>query len=123
MGETAAGRGSVLAYLVRNRHRVGPKEELLRELWPDAIVADASLQRAVSAARFARGIVKVLRQLPRGSRTSRPSSPGPDLEDRARQPSEALALQGRCMPVLLVRSPAQRARTQGGRSAQVLTEP
>jgi pimeloyl-ACP methyl ester carboxylesterase len=30
-----------------------PKNELLRELWPDAIVTDASLQRAVSLARRA----------------------------------------------------------------------
>ncbi|WP_232287292.1 alpha/beta fold hydrolase [Anaeromyxobacter dehalogenans] len=44
---------AVLAYLVRNRHRVVPKEELLRELWPDAVVTDASLQRAVSLARHA----------------------------------------------------------------------
>jgi hypothetical protein len=29
------------------------KEELLRELWPDALVTDASLQRAVSVARRA----------------------------------------------------------------------
>jgi pimeloyl-ACP methyl ester carboxylesterase len=44
---------AVLAYLVRNRHRVVPKEEILRELWPDAVVTDASLQRAVSLARRA----------------------------------------------------------------------
>src|SRR5512142_729894 len=44
---------AVLAYLVRNRHRVVLKEQLLRELWPDAVVTDASLQRAVSVARRA----------------------------------------------------------------------
>jgi len=44
---------AVLAYLVRHRERVVPKEELLRVLWPDAIVTDASLQRAVSLARRA----------------------------------------------------------------------
>ena len=44
---------AVLAFLVRNRHRVVPKEEILRELWPDAVVTDASLQRAVSLARRA----------------------------------------------------------------------
>jgi pimeloyl-ACP methyl ester carboxylesterase len=43
----------VLAYLVRHRERVVPKDELLRELWPDAVVTDASLQRAVSLARRA----------------------------------------------------------------------
>jgi pimeloyl-ACP methyl ester carboxylesterase len=44
---------AVLAYLVRHRERVVPKDELLRELWPDAVVTDASLQRAVSLARRA----------------------------------------------------------------------
>lgn len=44
---------AVLAYLVRHRERVVPKDELLRVLWPDAIVTDASLQRAVSLARRA----------------------------------------------------------------------
>jgi pimeloyl-ACP methyl ester carboxylesterase/DNA-binding winged helix-turn-helix (wHTH) protein len=43
----------VLAYLVRHRDRVVEKDELLRELWPDAVVTDASLQRAVSLARRA----------------------------------------------------------------------
>lgn len=46
---------AVLAYLVRHRDRVVGKEELLRELWPDALVTDASLQRAVSLARRALG--------------------------------------------------------------------
>jgi pimeloyl-ACP methyl ester carboxylesterase len=44
---------SVLAYLVRHRDRVVGKDELLRELWPDAVVTDASLQRAVSLVRRA----------------------------------------------------------------------
>jgi pimeloyl-ACP methyl ester carboxylesterase len=44
---------AVLAYLVRHRDRVVTKDELLRQLWPDAIVPDASLQRAVSLARRA----------------------------------------------------------------------
>jgi len=44
---------AVLAYLVRHRERVVAKEELLREVWPDAVVTDASLQRAVSLARRA----------------------------------------------------------------------
>jgi pimeloyl-ACP methyl ester carboxylesterase len=44
---------AVLAYLLRHHDRVVPKEELLRELWPDAVVTDASLQRAVSLARRA----------------------------------------------------------------------
>jgi pimeloyl-ACP methyl ester carboxylesterase/DNA-binding winged helix-turn-helix (wHTH) protein len=44
---------AVLAYLVAHRDRVVPKGELLRALWPDAVVTDASLQRAVSLARRA----------------------------------------------------------------------
>jgi pimeloyl-ACP methyl ester carboxylesterase/DNA-binding winged helix-turn-helix (wHTH) protein len=43
----------VLAYLVSHRDRVVDKAELLHELWPDAVVSDASLQRAVSLARRA----------------------------------------------------------------------
>jgi pimeloyl-ACP methyl ester carboxylesterase/DNA-binding winged helix-turn-helix (wHTH) protein len=54
---------AVLAYLVRHRDHVVSKDELLRELWPDAIVTDASLQRAVSLARRAlrpadRGLIR-----------------------------------------------------------------
>ncbi|HEX9051049.1 MAG TPA: alpha/beta fold hydrolase [Anaeromyxobacter sp.] len=43
----------VLAYLVRHRGRVVGKDELLREVWPDAVVTDGSLHRAVSLARRA----------------------------------------------------------------------
>jgi pimeloyl-ACP methyl ester carboxylesterase len=43
----------VLRYLVAHRDRVVEKAELLHALWPDAVVTDASLQRAVSQARRA----------------------------------------------------------------------
>ena len=43
----------VLRYLVVHRDRVVAKAELLDALWPDAVVTDASLQRAVSQARRA----------------------------------------------------------------------
>jgi DNA-binding winged helix-turn-helix (wHTH) protein len=43
----------LLAYLVRNRERVVSKDELLDALWPDAIVADGALQRAMSLLRSA----------------------------------------------------------------------
>jgi pimeloyl-ACP methyl ester carboxylesterase/DNA-binding winged helix-turn-helix (wHTH) protein len=43
----------VLCYLVAHRDRVVEKAELLHALWPDAVVTDASLQRAVSLARRA----------------------------------------------------------------------
>lgn len=41
----------VLLYLVRNQGRVVPKEELLSAVWPDVIVTDSSLMRAVSLVR------------------------------------------------------------------------
>jgi pimeloyl-ACP methyl ester carboxylesterase len=43
----------LLVYLVTHRERVVTKSELLAELWKDAVVTDASLQRAVSLARQA----------------------------------------------------------------------
>lgn len=45
----------LLLYLVQNRERVIPKRELLENLWPDAVVTESSLQRAVSLARSALG--------------------------------------------------------------------
>lgn len=43
----------LLVYLVKNRDRVVSKDELLDTLWADVVVADGSLQRAVSLARAA----------------------------------------------------------------------
>jgi pimeloyl-ACP methyl ester carboxylesterase len=45
----------LLLYLVEHRDRVVPKRELLEGLWPDTIVTEGSLQRAVSLARTALG--------------------------------------------------------------------
>ena len=45
----------LLLFLVRHRARVVPKEVLFRELWPDAIVTEASLTRLVKEARRAIG--------------------------------------------------------------------
>jgi len=45
----------LLTYLVRHRHRVVPKQELLAALWPDVVVSPGSLMRAVSLARRALG--------------------------------------------------------------------
>lgn len=53
-GEVAALQPRVfdlLLYLVKNRDRVVPKDELLDVVWADVIVADGSLQRAVSLLR------------------------------------------------------------------------
>jgi DNA-binding winged helix-turn-helix (wHTH) protein len=41
----------LLVYLVKNRDRVVPKDELLDVVWSDVVVADGSLQRAVSLLR------------------------------------------------------------------------
>jgi DNA-binding winged helix-turn-helix (wHTH) protein len=43
----------LLRFLFDNRQRVVPKRELLGAVWPDAVVTDASLQRAISLARAA----------------------------------------------------------------------
>ncbi len=43
----------LLAFLARHRDRVVPKDELLDGVWPGVVVADGSLQRAVSLARSA----------------------------------------------------------------------
>ena len=45
----------LLLYLVENHARVVPKQELLESLWPDTIVTESSIQRAVSLARSALG--------------------------------------------------------------------
>ena len=41
----------VLLYLVRNRHRVITKTELLSNVWPSTIVCESALTRCVSIAR------------------------------------------------------------------------
>lgn len=45
----------LLVYLVEHRERVVSKRELLESLWPDSVVTESSLQRAVSLARSALG--------------------------------------------------------------------
>src|SRR5215208_2962055 len=45
----------VLAYLVRSRNRVVPKEELLDKVWSDVFTTDAVLKQAVSQVRRALG--------------------------------------------------------------------
>ncbi len=45
----------LLLFLLRNRARVVTKRELLERLWPDVVVGETSLTRAVSAARLAIG--------------------------------------------------------------------
>ncbi|MDD5200189.1 MAG: winged helix-turn-helix domain-containing protein [Terrimicrobiaceae bacterium] len=58
----------LLVYLARSRDRVVPKDELLDAVWPGVIVAEGSLQRAVSLARAAlaeAGAPDAIRTFPR----------------------------------------------------------
>ncbi|PTY02097.1 hypothetical protein DB347_24545 [Opitutaceae bacterium EW11] len=43
----------LFVHLVRNRERVVPKEELLSAIWPEVIVTDSSIMRAISVIRAA----------------------------------------------------------------------
>ncbi|HEX7081615.1 MAG TPA: winged helix-turn-helix domain-containing protein [Gammaproteobacteria bacterium] len=43
----------LIVLLVANRHRIVGKDEILGALWPDAVVGDGALQRAISGARAA----------------------------------------------------------------------
>ncbi len=49
--------------LAENAHRVLPKSEILDRLWPDVVVAEASLQRLASLARSALGDEGLLRTI------------------------------------------------------------
>jgi pimeloyl-ACP methyl ester carboxylesterase/DNA-binding winged helix-turn-helix (wHTH) protein len=49
--------------LAENAHRVLPKDEILARLWPDAVVAEGSLQRLASLARQALGDEALLRTI------------------------------------------------------------
>ena len=46
---------ALLFYLIEQRHRVVPKDELLDRVWPDAVVSEAALGRALALARKALG--------------------------------------------------------------------
>jgi DNA-binding winged helix-turn-helix (wHTH) protein len=45
----------LLIYLVQNRERTVPSVELVREIWPDVTVTEASLRRAIKGLRAALG--------------------------------------------------------------------
>jgi DNA-binding winged helix-turn-helix (wHTH) protein len=102
----------LLVYLAMNHERVVPKDELLDAVWPGVIVADASLQRAVSLARGALAEASVANAIRTFSRTGyrlcvdskepahSPQSPTPSL-------SPARKLIGRALELLARRNPAQ----------------
>ncbi|MDJ0849486.1 MAG: winged helix-turn-helix domain-containing protein [Myxococcota bacterium] len=69
----------VLGYLVAHRDRVVPKEELLSALWPDLVVVESALTRAVRLARSARLGPRAARA---GARPGRPRSARPSRTRR-----------------------------------------
>src|SRR5882724_11772977 len=52
----------LLLYLIRNRERVVPKDEILRELWPEAAVSENSVAQCVIDLRkaLAPGLIKTV---------------------------------------------------------------
>ena len=87
----------LLVYLARNSDRVVSKDELLEAIWPNVIVTDNSLQRAVSALRAALrkgGLESAIRNLPgKGYRFSIDREPEqkPDVKPQAGEVSDAPA--------------------------------
>jgi DNA-binding winged helix-turn-helix (wHTH) protein len=43
----------ILVYLIKNRDRLCPKEELLASIWPDRVVEEANLTQSISVLRKA----------------------------------------------------------------------
>jgi TolB-like protein/DNA-binding winged helix-turn-helix (wHTH) protein/tetratricopeptide (TPR) repeat protein len=88
---------ALLCYLVENAGRLVPKDELVKELWPNVIVTDESLARCVSDVRLAlnddgRRIIKTvpgqgyLLAAPVSRLEPRAVAPSPDREPHAAQP-------------------------------------
>jgi TolB-like protein len=75
----------VLRYLVENASRLVSKDELIRAIWPNVIVADESLTRCVSDVRQALGDVdqRIIKTVPRrGYVFEAPVFPRNDLDGR-----------------------------------------
>jgi pimeloyl-ACP methyl ester carboxylesterase/DNA-binding winged helix-turn-helix (wHTH) protein len=81
---------AALAYLIEHRDRVVSKAELLEQLWPDVVVTDASVQRAISLARDAiddngarlRTVPKQGYRFSASVRTERPTPEGKSFQPR-----------------------------------------
>src|SRR5581483_1773716 len=58
---------ALLAYVVENAGRLIPKDELMQAVWPDVVVSDESLAKAVSEVRAALGDAdqRLLKTVPR----------------------------------------------------------
>ena len=73
-----------LLVLVRRRDRMVTKDELMRAVWPDTLVADDSLTQSISSLRRAFGDAEVISAIPRrGYRFIAPVSenPPPDWDE------------------------------------------
>lgn len=85
----------LLVYLVRNRARVVPKDELLDTLWPGVTVTDNSLQRAISVLRTVlreAGMEDAIRNFPRNGYRFCTADEAPPVEPaiEARPDTDAL---------------------------------
>ncbi len=118
---------ALLAFLVANRHRVVSKEELLEALWPDVVVTDGSLMKAVSLLRTAlgeRGREGWIRSLARrGYRFVGEVIELPDAAPSAAATAEAENLVGRAGALAALRAAWSDAASGQGRVALVCGEP
>lgn len=81
----------LLVYLVRNRARVVPKDELLDTLWPGVTVTDNSLQRAISVLRTVlreAGMEDAIRNFPRNGYRFCTADEAPAVERAIRAPPD-----------------------------------
>ncbi len=93
-----------LRLLAENAHRVVPKEEILSSLWPDAVVAEGSLQRLASLARTALGDESLLRTI-RGVGYQLAAEVHVEGDDSpAREPTEAPSAAGASQEIRFCRT-------------------
>ncbi|MCF3649592.1 winged helix-turn-helix domain-containing protein [Synoicihabitans lomoniglobus] len=102
----------LLVYLARHHERVVPKDELLDAVWPGVIVADGSLQRAVSIARSAlaqAGLKNAIRTFSRtGYRLCAEATAQPDdVPPTTAPPSSARKLLAHARKIMADRNPSR----------------
>ena len=118
---------ALLAFLISNRHRVVSKEEILEALWPNVVVTDGSLMKAVSLLRTAigeRGREGWIRSLARrGYRFVGDVIEVPDSAPTAASVAEAEALVGRASALEALRTAWSDVASGQGRVALVCGEP
>ena len=118
---------ALLAFLVANRERVVSKEEILETLWPDVVVTDGSLMKAVSLLRSAlgeRGRDGLIRSVARrGYRFVGEVVEIPDAAPAAAGPPDGWDLVGRASALEALRRAWGEAASGQGRVALVCGEP